>query len=118
MPETIEDDRDIIIGKLQYTSDNEFAADPMGDRGMEQHSLYVVTDGDTARLNTTPADAGRSLADFVGEGPDPADHVYGADERTLDDLDGAAAEQLDYELDALPEEEYDTVLAEAGLDMS
>jgi len=118
MPETIEDRRDVIIGKLQYTSNNEFAADPMEDRGMEHHDLYVVTDGETARLNTAPTDAGRSLADFVGDSPDPTDHVYGADERTLDDLDGSAVEQLDYELDALPADEYNTVLAEAGLDIS
>lgn len=118
MPETIEADRDILIGKLQYTSDGEFAADPLGQDTMEQHRLYVVTDGETARVNTTPSDAGRSLADLVGTVTDPQDHVYGADERTLDDLDGAAAEQLDYELDALPDEEYDTVLAEAGIDIS
>lgn len=118
MPETIKDRRDIVIGKLQYTSDGEFAADPMEQDTMEQHRLYVVTDGETARVNTTPADAGRSLADFIGASTDPQDRVYGADERTLDDLDGAAAEQLDYELDALPDEEYDVVLEEAGIDIS
>ncbi|MDY6771192.1 MAG: hypothetical protein SV186_04520 [Candidatus Nanohaloarchaea archaeon] len=105
----------VLVGRVETTVG---AFSPAEDPDKEDIELYVVTDGDDAGLYTSIDSAGDAVAEFFDSytfDGDGTPLLVTPETHSLDRMDGQAADELDYDLDDIPDSPYQELLDQADI---
>ncbi len=102
----------VLVGQMDGTIEGAYS--PAGDGiETEDHIMYLVTDGEDAGLYGSLDGAGDAVRQFF-EGSDAETPLLVTPEtHDLAMMDGDAADTLEYQLDDIPDEEYEELLEQA-----